>query len=122
MLTFVQSRPLEAPMELTTLEGQAVKYDFFAKEDGNVIGTAQLYIITDDRHPAPVGNVQNVWTDPAYRGRGIARQIMETLHETARRAGCSKLVLTSNPSRAAARDLYTSMGYEQVTDGFQLAL
>jgi ribosomal protein S18 acetylase RimI-like enzyme len=109
-------------MEITALEGRAVTYDFLAKEGETVIGSAQLYIITDDRHPAPVGNVQNVWTHPEYRGRGIARKIMEALHETARQLGCSELILTSNPSRIPARSLYISMGYEVVTDGFKLVL
>jgi ribosomal protein S18 acetylase RimI-like enzyme len=122
MIVFAQLNNAEESMELTVSEGQAVVYNFEVKDGGQVVGSAQLYIMTDERHPVPVGNVQNVWTHENYRRQGISRRIMTQLHETARRAGCSEIVLTSNPTRVAARNLYESMGYRMVTDGFKLKL
>lgn len=63
-----------------------------------------------------VGEIDYILVDEALRGRGLARRLMEELHEEARAMGATKLKLTSEPHRTVARALYTSMGY-QLVDG-----
>ena len=54
------------------------------------------------------GLVLNVYTDPAWRGRGVARLLMETIVAWARAAGVVRLVLAASPQ---GRPLYERMGF-----------
>jgi GNAT superfamily N-acetyltransferase len=52
--------------------------------------------------------VYNVYTEPAHRGRGLGRLVMETIHDWCRDDGITSMAL--NASRDG-RPLYESMGY-----------
>lgn len=47
-----------------------------------------------------------------HRGQGLARKIVTTLLEHARRDGARSADLTSNPERGAANELYRSIGFQ----------
>jgi ribosomal-protein-alanine N-acetyltransferase len=49
-----------------------------------------------------------------YRGRGLARKLLEFLLERARASGMREAFLEVRPSNTAAAHLYHSMGFEQV--------
>jgi GNAT superfamily N-acetyltransferase len=53
--------------------------------------------------------VYNVYTEPAHRGRGLARQVMETIHDWCLAAGIGAVGLNAS---AAGRRLYESLGYQ----------
>jgi len=52
--------------------------------------------------------VYNVYTEPAHRGRGLARRVMEVIHEFCRAEGIGSLALNASTS---GRPLYESLGY-----------
>jgi GNAT superfamily N-acetyltransferase len=54
--------------------------------------------------------VYNVYTEPAHRRRGLARQIMDAIHHWCRDAGITSMAL--NASRDG-KPLYESMGYAE---------
>jgi GNAT superfamily N-acetyltransferase len=54
--------------------------------------------------------VYNVYTEAAHRRRGLARRIMEAIHDWCRAAGITSVAL--NASRDG-RPLYESMGYAE---------
>ena len=54
------------------------------------------------------GLVLNVYTEPEWRGRGIARQLMEAIVTWARETGVVRLVLSASPQ---GRPLYEKMGF-----------
>ena len=54
------------------------------------------------------GLVLNVYTTPEWRGRGVARRLMETIVAWAADAGVVRLVLAASP---AGRPLYEKMGF-----------
>lgn len=54
------------------------------------------------------GLVLNVYTDPAWRGRGVARHLMDVIVAWAKEAGVVRLVLSASP---AGRPLYEKMGF-----------
>jgi GNAT superfamily N-acetyltransferase len=54
------------------------------------------------------GLVLNVYTTPSWRGRGVARQLMDTIIAWAADAGVVRLVLAASP---AGRPLYEKMGF-----------
>ncbi len=52
-------------------------------------------------------------TDPATRGRGVGRALVEAAIERARQAGASGVVLCTMPSMLAARRLYERLGFHR---------
>jgi GNAT superfamily N-acetyltransferase len=62
---------------------------------------------------APVPLVVNVFTEPAFRGRGIARALMRVLMEWASGIGVDRLVLHASD---AGRPLYQSLGFEPTNE------
>ena len=80
--------------------------------DGSMIGTCWLLVV---EKPASVaflhgrtGAIFNVYVDPAYRKRGIARDLMLRLIETARELHLDRLELRAT---AMGFNLYRSIGF-----------
>ncbi|MET8529991.1 GNAT family N-acetyltransferase [Micromonospora sp. NPDC005172] len=63
---------------------------------------------------AVTGEVKRMYVRPAYRGRGIARQLLAALEECAFRQGHSVVRLETGTYLPAAIGLYTSCGYEPI--------
>ena len=55
------------------------------------------------------GTILNVYTEPEYRRRGIARQLMETMIAWCRQEGLARVNLHASDH---ARRLYESLGFE----------
>lgn len=105
------------PRRLTVQDIEALggKADLLLVRDvdtGRLVGTCCLvsYTTLVRRH----GRVEDVVVDAEYRGRGIARKMVEMLLDKARDNGVDKVELTSNPSRREANALYASIGFERV--------
>ena len=65
------------------------RYDFFvAEEDGVVVGFGEL--------GAEAGEVQGLYVSPDVKGRGVGRELLRKLEETARAYGLKSLRLTSS--------------------------
>ena len=81
-------------------------------DDGTIAGGGGATIIAWPPGPEYMGDtlafVYNVYTEPAHRRRGLARQLMETLHEWCRANGVTSIAL--NASRDG-QPLYEAMGY-----------
>ncbi|MEH1168199.1 GNAT family N-acetyltransferase [Micromonospora sp. CPCC 205539] len=60
------------------------------------------------------GEVKRMYVRPAYRGRGIARQLLAALEELAFRQGHSMVCLETGTYLPAAVGLYTSSGYDPI--------
>jgi GNAT superfamily N-acetyltransferase len=79
---------------------------------GEVAGGCGLIVIPWPPGPmtmdARCGFVFNVYTDPAHRQQGLARRMMDTLHEWCRAEGIERVVLNAS---TFGRSLYESMGY-----------
>ena len=56
----------------------------------------------------PVPLVLNVYTEPAWRRRGLARAMMTTLMQWAKEEGCDRVVLHASPDGHA---LYKALGF-----------
>jgi putative acetyltransferase len=61
-----------------------------------------------------VGEVKRMYVLPAFRGRGLARQVLATLEGLARERGYSVLRLETGSRLAEAVGLYRSAGYEEI--------
>ena len=80
-----------------------------AVHEGTVIGTAALVRESNHRYELAKMSVA-----PGYRGQGIARQLLETCLETARRIGAKKIELFSNHQLTSALKLYERLGFRYV--------
>jgi len=82
-----------------------------ARNDGDIVGMATLVIF-----PLPTGlrgHVDDVVVDQTFRGRGIARALLNAITGLAQSRQVRTLDLSSRPSRAAAIALYESVGFER---------
>lgn len=59
-------------------------------------------------------HILNVCIAAEYRGRGLARRVLQYLLDRARAAGMYEAFLEVRPSNTTAAHLYQSMGFEQV--------
>lgn len=79
---------------------------------GAVAGGAGLIVIPWPPGPVSMdprcGFVFNVYTDPAHRKHGLARRMMEAIHDYCRAEGIERMVLNAS---TFGESLYRSMGY-----------
>ena len=59
--------------------------------------------------------VYNVYTEPAHRGRGLARRLMTAVHDACAAEGVTSVGLAASP---LGRPLYDSMGYHEATNPY----
>lgn len=77
------------------------------RDDGAIIATAMV------GHDGHRGWVYYVAADPALRGRGYGRAIMEAAEDWLRAAGIAKLQLLVRRENAGVAAFYQSIGYEE---------
>lgn len=92
---------------------------FVWEEDGRVVGNVTI------QRCDPYGQrwqIANVAVDPAYRGRGIGRALMETALAYIEKQGGSWAVLQVRADNAIARGLYERLGFEAITTTNEMRL
>jgi ribosomal protein S18 acetylase RimI-like enzyme len=94
----------------------------FAVEDDTVLSAAGMYIM--DFPPGPLtfhdksAYLLNVYTFPEYRGRGLAKQLVQYLIDEAQKRGIRRILLHASD---AGRPLYEAMGFT-ITNEMRLLL
>jgi ribosomal protein S18 acetylase RimI-like enzyme len=90
---------------------------WLACHDAQVIASAAVLISPWPAHPYDQecrrATILNVCTDPAYRRRGIARQLMVTIIAWCKREGFARVSLHASE---AGRHLYESLGFEATNE------
>ena len=61
-----------------------------------------------------VAEVKRVFVRENYRGRGLARKLMQAVEEHARQKGYRSLILETGKPLVSAVALYTNMGYHVI--------
>lgn len=96
---------------------------YVAVAEGQIVGSFELLIMDNLAHVgAPSGIVEDVVVHPAWRGRGIGKQMMLFAMEQCRQAGCYKLALSSNRKREAAHRFYAALGFQKHGYSFVVSL
>ncbi|WP_229076689.1 GNAT family N-acetyltransferase [Actinoplanes sp. DH11] len=82
-----------------------------AELDGSIIGSAGWR-----RHGTADAELKRMFTLPAARGRGVARRMLAAIEDSARSAGCTRLILETGDKQPEAIALYESAGYVRIED------
>jgi DNA-binding MarR family transcriptional regulator/N-acetylglutamate synthase-like GNAT family acetyltransferase len=80
-----------------------------ARLDGRPVGCGALHFFPDG-----VADVKRMWVDPAARGLGLGRRLMDDLEAEARRHGVRLLRLETNRSLVEAIAMYHATGFVEV--------
>ncbi len=76
--------------------------------DGRLVGFCNYWLVTTELH------ILAIATHPDYRGRGIARRILDHVLDVARTTGCSLATLEVRRSNVPAIALYERAGFKTV--------
>ena len=109
--------------QLSNREGPSVKEFRNMLDDDNTL----LFVIHDDEEtPAGMASagfyrtpsgckvwIEDVVVDETYRGRGYGKQIIQYILDYFSDTDADSILLTSNPSRIAANQLYLALGFEK---------
>lgn len=101
------SRPWSKKMLAEELENQCAAF-LVAMSGTQVVGYAGLLVVADE------GYITNVAVFPAYRRRGVARQLIAVFDRFARGNRLAFLTLEVRPSNEAAIALYKNEGFQEV--------
>lgn len=94
---------------------------FALREEDVIVG-----MLTVGGYFSPTGRklwIEDVVVDARHRGKGYGRMLIEYAMEYARTLAPCTLMLTSNPARIAANELYRASGFEQkITNVYKYSL
>jgi ribosomal protein S18 acetylase RimI-like enzyme len=92
-----------------------------AEEDGRILGSATLELdgrIDEEDGPlaSDEAHLRMLGVHPDWRGRGVARALMEACFERARTAGRTRMTLHTTQRMRAAQRMYEAMGFTRRPD------
>jgi ribosomal protein S18 acetylase RimI-like enzyme len=97
--------------QLVRIVGDPATTLFVAEDDGQIVGTLTLASFE-----IPTGRrawIEDVITDKAARGKGVASALVRAALDHAAARGSRTVDLTSRPDREDANRLYVGLGFEQ---------
>lgn len=83
--------------------------DFFVADDGD-----RLIACAGWRRHGPDAELKRMFTAAPARGQGLGRRLLATIEDSARAAGCRRVILETGDRQPEAIALYRSAGYEQI--------
>ncbi|WP_310565207.1 GNAT family N-acetyltransferase [Hydrogenophaga sp.] len=79
---------------------------FVAELDGQVVGLVHLVYHPSTSRQNDVCYLQDLFTSPVTRGRGVGRALIERVYAEARSKACSRVYWTTFEDNSTARALY----------------
>jgi GNAT superfamily N-acetyltransferase len=95
----------------TKISANGVK--FYFEDKGNVVAWAYLYILHNDLHKRPFGLMENVFVEPAYRGKGYGQALLEAVVDEAKAVPCYKLICTARFGNKKVHRWYKRNGFAE---------
>jgi putative acetyltransferase len=84
---------------------------FLARDNDAIIGSAG---IVEDHHHKDDYELIKMFVSPAYRGKGIAKLLLDHCLEEARKRGAKKMILFSSSKLQTALKMYGQYGFQHV--------
>ena len=113
----IRSDWLETTLQFINNARQDLFYQaFIAEVDGVAIGSASCQIFAGLYPQVLVENyrkygyIWGVYVEPAYRRRGIAKQLTKKAIAYLKSLGCTRVILHASPS---GKPVYTSLGFSE---------
>lgn len=78
--------------------------------DHNVVGVLNLRFEEQLHHSESIAEIMEFAVDPAYRNRGVGKQMFEGACQLAKDFGCTQIEVASNQLRANAHRFYLREG------------
>lgn len=61
-----------------------------------------------------IWSIKSLWTEPTYRGKGLALKLLDCVIDTAKKSGVKVIELGVNIKLKAAITLYKSIGFKEI--------
>jgi GNAT superfamily N-acetyltransferase len=92
-----------------------------AKRDGQLVGITH-FLTHASTTAADVCYLQDLFTDPAARGQGVARSLIAAVTQWARARECSRVYWSTQATNATARRLYDQVAVNRGFILYQITL
>ena len=102
MLDFLYNQPGDVAPDQASIDV------FLATQEGSLAGCGALKHLSNE-----VVELSRLYVRPAYRGRGIARKILDVIVASARARGYTSLCLETATFMTDAHALYRSVGFRE---------
>jgi GNAT superfamily N-acetyltransferase len=80
-----------------------------AELDGGLVGLCHYLFHRSTTSIAPICYLQDLFTDPQVRGRGVGRALIEAAYELAQQAGARRVYWQTHESNLVAQRLYNTV-------------
>jgi GNAT superfamily N-acetyltransferase len=80
-----------------------------AEGEGRLLGLTHYLFHRSTIMIAPICYLQDLYTDEAARGQGVARALIEAVYDKARAAGSSRVYWQTHETNTTARSLYDKL-------------
>lgn len=94
-----------AKVFLHNIKDKNVHY-ILATEDGQIVGFISLHIQNLLHHAGKVAEIQELFVDPATRGKGIGEKLINHARKITKRLNCDSFETTSNIKRKRTHKFY----------------
>jgi len=96
-------------------ESNPLGCQFIFRESGKAVGFATVYFTFTSTIASKVAVLNDLYTCPDYRGKGIGKQLIEHCHRYAVQQGAARLQWVTAPDNEQAQKLYDSMNTSKST-------
>jgi len=124
-IEFYEATIPETQSELTwtrLLDSGFNSYALVAEVDGKVCGLVHYSFQTSTWSPINYCYLEDLFVDPAIRGKGVGRALIDAVHKIALQAGSSRLYWNTDATNETARKLYDSYTKESGKVQYRIAL
>jgi GNAT superfamily N-acetyltransferase len=80
-----------------------------AELDGSLVGLSNYLFHRSTTSLPPICYLQDLFTDPQARGRGVGRALIEAVYESAQQAGARRVYWQTHESNLVAQRLYNTV-------------
>lgn len=106
----------EMAAELSEIIGIDDAAVFIAEDMKKTVGFAQCQLRHDyveGTETSPVGYLEGIFVDEAYRGRGIARELLKACEEWARGKGCTEFASDCEINNTDSLKFHMKVGFKE---------